>query len=351
MRNIFLIISILLLVPPAFAVPTHLDPSRNMDCSSCHKGHGVSGTLLLSSSNDQICFNCHGPSGPGKDIYSVINKTYKHDILNTAQYHQSGETLPEQNPSDPRHVSCFDCHNVHKLDSTNTLKGVRGYDGRGTHYREANAEYQVCYMCHSDSFNLPSTSHNIADDFISTNTSFHPVETYGKNTNVPSLNSGYSTNSIIKCSDCHGNDDSLGPKGPHGSLYQGMLAFQYSTSPGPESQSSYELCYQCHNRTSILNDESFKAHKIHIVNNNISCAQCHDPHGSSMNPYLIEFDTNYVTNNSNGNLTFQDYPGNGYHRCLLTCHVNNQDYEHIIDTGTNQYCINYSTIQNCPPGW
>jgi len=306
--------------------------------------------LLLNASNEQLCFNCHDVSGPGKDIKTVIQKVSAHDILNTAQYHHAGETLPETDPSQVRHVSCFDCHNVHRLDSTNTLKGVRGYDGRVSHISEATEEYQVCYMCHSTSANLPAGSHNIAQDFDPGNASFHPVETYGKNSNVPSLLAGYSTSSLIKCTDCHGNDDKTGPKGPHGSNESPILAYHYVRTPGnAEGSYTYELCYHCHSRTSILNNESFKAHNQHIVTNNVSCAQCHTPHGSLTDPYLIEFDTNYVSANSNGELSFQDMPG-GKPRCFLTCHINGQSYEHILDTNTGLYCIN-STIQNCPTGW
>ena len=333
---------------PVYALPTHLDPSKGMDCSSCHRSHGKAGTVLLITTNDQICFLCHDSSGPGKDIKTEILKNSAHDVINTSQYHQPGEILPETDPNVQRHVSCFDCHNVHRLDSNNKLKGVRGYDGRGTHLKEANSEYQVCYLCHSDSANLPTGSTNVANQFNPVNPSYHPVENFGRNNFVPSLLSGYSTGSLIKCSDCHGNDNPAGPKGPHGSVYTPILSAQYIRTPGPESSNSYALCYKCHSRNSILNDESFKAHKTHVVYNNISCAQCHVAHGTSKNPYLIEFDLNYVFPNSNNELFFQQ-GNNGKDRCFLSCHINNQSYDHILNN-SGQYCIN-STVQNCLPNW
>lgn len=163
--------------------------------------------------------------------------------------------------------------------------------------------------------------------FSSSNPSYHPVETYGKNTFVPSLMGGYSRSSIIKCSNCHGNNDPSGPQGPHGSIYAPILKLMYNRTQGPESPTTYALCYQCHSRTSILNDESFKAHKAHVVYNQISCAQCHDSHGSTMNPSLISFDKSAFPN-SKGELIFT--PGvSGRPKCFLSCHVSGRIFEHI----------------------
>ena len=281
------------------AVPTHLDKSKMKGgCSTCHKTHGKRGTAMLNNTKEDQCFDCHSPRGRHKDIYSVIIKPSSHPIIQTSRYHVNGESLPERDSSLPRHVSCYDCHNVHRAESANPVEGVRGYSGRGAKIKRLVSEYELCYNCHSDSVNL--SGNNISLDFITSNASFHPVETYGKNRAVPSLTRGFSTSSIIQCSDCHGNDDSSGPKGPHGSVFAPILQDRYERNPGPESPSRYALCYQCHNRTSILDDESFQAHKAHIVFNQISCAQCHsNSHGSSLYSNLIDFDTTYATSNSN----------------------------------------------------
>jgi len=329
------------------AVPTHLDKTKvPTGCRACHKGHGVRGTVLLEKSKDEMCLKCHGSGGKNKDIYSILIKPSNHPVINTSRYHQVGEELPERNPSLPRHVSCYDCHNAHRSEAAEPLKGKRGYSGKGAKIKRAVNEYELCYNCHSDSANL-SPDKNISLDFLPSNASYHPVETYGRNPYVPSLIRGYNASSIIRCSDCHGNDDPGGPKGPHGSIYSPILKARYERTSGPESPSNYALCYQCHNRTSILNDESFKAHKAHIVYNQVSCAQCHDSHGSRINPNLINFDFTSVMPNSKGELAYiPAVPG--MPRCLLTCHVGAVKYEHKIDPAKNmQYCIN----TKCLPGW
>ncbi len=209
--------------------------------------------------------------------------------------------------------------------------------------KSAQKEYEVCYLCHSDSANLPSTASNIARKFDPGNASFHPVQAAGKNRFVPSLK-GTSSGSIIACSDCHGNDDTSGPKGPHGSNNAGLLRANYSKDAGIESPYAYALCYGCHNRGSILNDESFRAHKRHVVYGNVSCFACHDAHGSRDRDSLINIDTKTAFPNAQGQFNYMKVmPGKP--RCFLNCHVRGLKYDHKIKGA--QYCVN----DNCPPEW
>lgn len=317
-------------VPSPEALPTHLDMTKlKGKCSECHKGHGTRGTTNLAGSKDDLCFKCHGFSGKASDIYSELTKLSNHKILETSRYHVPGEELPEKDPSAPRHASCYDCHNVHKSEKSDLLKGLRGYSGKGFSAKQTSRQYELCYSCHSDSANLRAEALNISLAFDSSNPSFHPVEAYGKRASLPSIrNSGLSR--MIDCTDCHGNDNPAGPKGPHGSRFAPILKYQYIRTAGAENTRSYELCYSCHERSSILGDESFKAHKIHVVFNRISCAQCHDAHGSRFYPSLVRFDTTTVFPNSNGEMTFQPMSA-GKPRCYLSCHVNGQVYEHKLD--------------------
>lgn len=325
---------------------THLDKSRLPEgCVSCHKGHGKRGSAMLASPKNELCFNCHGPRGGAQaDIYSVLVKRSNHPVIRTTQFHVTGESLPEKMSSTPRHVSCYDCHNTHLSTKENPLKGVRGYSGKGARIKEPRKEYMVCYLCHSDSANLPPSTHNVAKDFDPANASFHPVESEGRNRIVPSLISPLTASSTIDCSGCHGNDDTFGPKGPHGSNYEHILKASYATESGPESPSAYGLCYGCHKRSSIQNDESFKSHKRHILYANASCFACHASHGSRTYEKLIYFDNRIVFPNLQGQLTYAPMlPGKP--RCFLNCHMGALQYEHIMKGG--QYFIN----NNAPPGW
>jgi len=329
---------------------THLDNSKLPEgCNSCHRSHGKPATPMLERPKDELCLKCHGlikkgVKGEAKtDIYSILIKRSNHPIIETTKYHLIGEDLPEKSPSTPRHVSCFDCHSPHLSTKDKPLVGVRGYSGRGAKINRAQYEYEVCYKCHSDSANLPSGASNIANEFDPGNASFHPVETIGKNRTVPSLEANLSSLSIIKCSDCHSNDDKNGPVGPHGSNYEFILKGNYTIDSAPESPYAYELCYGCHARVSILNNDSFSAHNQHL-SNRISCYSCHDAHGSMVYENLINFDIRIVSPNSLGQLNYMKLTP-GKPQCFLSCHIDGIDYEHKI-TGS-QYCVN----TNCPPGW
>ena len=313
------------------ALPSHLDPSKNISgCSACHSGHGKRGTQMLKVDKKDFCFSCHGSSartGGGNartDMLSVFNKRSKHPVLETSDYHSAKEELPERNSAMPRHVACEDCHKTHEGEPGNTLKGAKGHNKGIWDKDEASAEYEVCYRCHSDSANLRSDSKNKADEFDLNNASFHPIEGAGKNVRVPSLQSPYDVGSIINCSDCHGNNDVFGPKGPHGSDYDFMLVKEYMTTESSESQNAYDLCYSCHNRQSILRNESFQKHNEHIVYYHAPCIACHVSHGSRTNKHLLDLSRfaaptslpSYVASNT------------GRPNCYLTCHIGNKYVVH-----------------------
>jgi hypothetical protein len=190
----------------------------------------------------------------------------------------------------------------------------------------------VCYKCHatqnfagSPPVNRVLGTNDVSDDFASSNASFHPVQTTGRNTDVPSLLTAYTVTSIIYCTDCHNSNDST-VKGPHGSAYSSLLKANYTTDDNTaESSQAYALCYSCHSRTSILEDRSFKRHHQHISDVKASCATCHDPHGVATNTNLINFDRDVVLPANNGmGPTFTD-TGARHGTCTLKCHGRNHD--------------------------
>jgi hypothetical protein len=197
----------------------------------------------------------------------------------------------------------------------------------GGRHGKAEAEHELCYLCHSESANLPNDSRNVALEFDPRNQSYHPVEMEGRNSDVPSLVFQFSETSLITCGSCHGNSDPGGPRGPHGSDYPPLLVAEYRTTDGPETAKVYELCYLCHERKSILGDESFRRHRHHVALEGTACHTCHASHGTSMNRNLISFNDAVVfpATNSGGPDYFPGLPGTP--RCFLRCH----DAEH--DTG------------------
>jgi predicted CXXCH cytochrome family protein len=317
---------------------SHGDRSKLLKgCASCHKGHGVFNTPMLSERKEFVCFRCHGHSIYAENakragdiaedvrttnIQREFEKPYRHPIEKIG-IHRYGEVLPETDPSMPRHSACGDCHHHHYVKKENKMSGVRGTNRDGLRVR-ITSEYELCFNCHSYSANLPADQTNKAEIFNISNPSFHPIVTPGKNSDVPSLVPPLTTSSLIQCTDCHNNDDAAGPKGPHGSTYRYILAKNYTTIDSAEGPFQYELCYSCHRRSSILSDESFPLHDLHISTVGTSCRTCHNPHGSIQYTHMIEFNRASVMPSNSGQLVYMD-SGSRAGQCFLNCHEKDHD--------------------------
>ncbi len=315
---------------------------REAACESCHRPHTAGGRqrLLRREAEEENCMDCHDGSVARADLRASLNALSTHPVRLTTGVHD-----PTEQPSAmSEHVECADCHNPHQARRGGprqapfiqpAMAGATGVMNAGLTPGEAQYEYQVCYKCHgSRNVSQPTVDRifdnsDIADAFDPANASYHPVQAQGRNPNVPSLLQNYNTTSMIYCADCHGSDDAS-IRGPHGSRYAPLLTHNYSTRDNTkESPQAYALCYQCHNRASILEDRSFKKHKEHIDGEDTSCATCHDPHGVRENSHLINFDRSVVGPASNGVGPIFEDRGNFTGSCTLSCHGENhidEDY-------------------------
>jgi len=309
----------------------------SLACQSCHVPHAAGGRerLLRSGVEEDVCLTCHDGLVAAQDIERELRKFSRHAVGDTTGTHDPTETAVVNT----RHVECVDCHNPHAASSTGIPSGplamVRGINIVGNEVNPVNNEYEVCFRCHADSFNKPSAltprvwdgidGTNVRLEFATSNRSYHPVLGIAANTNSPSLTGmPVPSASLIGCKDCHGSDDINGPAGPHGSRFSPLLVRQnINRDHTPESQSAYALCYGCHNRASILADQSFPLHTSHT--SNTPCTACHDPHGSQL-PRLINFDISIVSKNSGGVLEYiSNGPGTFSGSCSLSCH--NEDHD------------------------
>ena len=272
------------------------------------------------------------------DIKADISKISSHDVTKYNDIHDPRES----STFSVMHVECSDCHNPHTNNNIpvqapvvpGVMQNVSGVTILGSPTENAQYEYEVCFKCHGDNPNRiysqitrQITQTNTRLEFEQSNPSYHPVVASGVNQNVPSLIQPMTVAAIIYCTDCHSSDSSSRTKGPHGSIYKNLLSGRYETSDfTQESSFSYELCYKCHSRNSILNDESFTKHKEHL-DEQIPCSACHDPHGISTaqgtsrnNSHLINFDISIVqADPSTSRLEFED-TGLFHGRCYLKCH-------------------------------
>ena len=313
-------------------------------CENCHAPHnaGRSERLLNFQAEEDNCLVCHNGHVARTDIQAMLARPEVHDVYAYSGVHDPNEDAEVST----RHVECADCHNPHAVRNTGAnapeangfIAGVKGVDTDGNAVSQIQYEYELCYRCHADSPDKPASptprlveQSNVRLEFDLTNPSYHPIEGPGKNGNVPSLISPLSESSVIYCTDCHASDGSGSPAGPHGSIYPRLLKYQYATEdPTVESFQAYELCYQCHDRDTILNgfgEVSKKIHREHVQEEDVPCNVCHDPHGisasqgnASNHSHLINFDLSVVSADPRtGRLEFEDL-GMSQGRCYLLCH-------------------------------
>ncbi|HUU85524.1 MAG TPA: cytochrome c3 family protein [Phycisphaerae bacterium] len=346
-----------------------VDPNETLEyhtvgengCLNCHKIHTAPQheRLLRFRREEDNCLNCHSGRVGRHNILSDIRKRSAHNPRKYMGVHDAAE--------DPaflrRHVECVDCHNPHAAAGTllpreislatpgpkttgPEMRFASGLSASGRALDHARFEYEVCLKCHSVGADFRSRrmdrSVNTADarrQFRTSNPSYHPVFGTGRNKDVPSLASPLRPGSMIGCTDCHDSDNARGrggsgPNGPHGSVNEPLLAERYVTRDfSVESGANYALCYRCHERSSILGNESFPLHRLHVVSQRTPCAVCHDPHGVPAgsrhgdHTNLINFDNSVVEpSDFSRRIEYRD-TGRLRGTCTLRCH--NFNHENI----------------------
>ncbi len=336
-------------VPQTLAGMEKLDFTSMADnaCASCHVSHGApQSERLLRKRAVDLCIDCHNGI-TAVDVSSVAGQFSGHRFNRFVNRHS-----PEEDPhSMPHHVDCVDCHNPHAVRPNPLATGVAalarpgfqiapamehvpGVSVGGAALETARHDYEVCFRCHADN-PAPSKDRivrdrddfgNIRRQFQPSAASAHPVTFTARNTaDVPSLLPAARARPTMTCQDCHNNPDARqlgggGANGPHGSRFPFLLAARYETADFTiETPQNYALCYQCHDRASILADRSFAFHNQHIVRGRTPCSACHSPHGvqgnASEHSHLINFDVSIVQ----GERQFVDR-GQFRGSCTLTCH-------------------------------
>jgi predicted CXXCH cytochrome family protein len=367
--------------PSGVARQTKLDSNSELQCTSCHDAHNNSLGKFLVMPNDasQLCLSCHqvgttmisghnqcadchqphsAPSGPyllkGKNTSRTClgchDGTHQ-SAANASADMQKVSVHDTDSPVDApgaaaSHATCSDCHEPHTMGTgTATAPLIHPNMGRaagisvsGATVSPAHYEYETCFRCHSDGNVVQATvtralfQPNIRLQFGTGAISFHPVTAPGRNMFVPSLRPGWTTGSMVYCSDCHNSDagpkaGGTGPGGVHGSNRVPLLAANYNTADfTTETDFAYALCYKCHERTNILADQSFPQHNRHVTTARIPCSACHDSHGISStvgnarnNTHLINFDKTIVRPEPRtGKIEYVDQGMGG--NCTMSCH-------------------------------
>lgn len=333
--------TMLLLPCVAFA---HIDNAALPEgCGSCHVGHGMGGQPMLAKAEEDFCYQCHGDTddlstmkSAGKlaswanpiDIEREFKKPYRHPVVEGIG-HSPVEKLPSPSKSTVTHAECADCHNPHQRITVGPQKTyqVSAYSLSGQYLETTVNEYEICLKCHTGNNSTTGSRKDIQREFGFSARSQHPVTKPSAKVKTVSLTKSLSSGATMKCSDCHTSDDSDGPRGPHGSNYPFLLSGNYSVDPNQdESPFAYDFCYSCHDRSSILGNDSFPLHREHIVGDVLagirgtSCYTCHASHSSETNVHLIDFNRAAVSSDfRTGRISYTPL-GDGSGECYLTCH-------------------------------
>ncbi|MFA5865580.1 MAG: cytochrome c3 family protein [Phycisphaerae bacterium] len=329
-------------------------------CLACHQVHGAEGRerLLKFRRDETNCLTCHDGS-VGSDILSVMRLPYNHRGNPFVDLHN-----PVENPRVmPTHVTCDDCHNPHAVQPdflggtlgttvpgvSGPLQKVPGVGIQGNLIPVSRFEYEICFRCHADkpvpivgATSRVNFSVNIRRQVNPSAASSHPFALPHNSNDVPSLDPAL-RGRMIGCNSCHNSNISRdfggpGPNGPHGSAFDFILALRYETRDfTTESASAYALCYRCHERSSILANDSFSLHRRHIVNLRTPCNVCHDPHGVTgpgvNGSHLINFDRSIVFRApGTSRIEYRDI-GRFQGTCTLKCHgVNHINFQYTPTT-------------------
>lgn len=368
--------------PSTLPGQVQLDPNGELQCTSCHEAHdnAYGGFLVMPNAASELCMSCHNmgqttvlahatcsachqphtaPSGPyllrATNVTDSCLRCHDGTVVGAANIRadlskvSAHDTASPVDPPDPQreHATCTSCHDPHTMSPGAAAAPalhpnfgrIDGVNLSGTPLASASSEYETCFKCHADNSGLQPrvprkiVQNNTRLEFSPSAVSYHPVAALGRNQDVPSLRTGWNVSSVIACSECHASDTGTaaggsGPSGTHGSNLVPLLSARYETTDfTAESAAAYALCYRCHDRSSILNDESFKGHKRHIQEERTPCSACHDAHGIAStqgnftnNSNLINFATNIVHPDSvTGRIEFRDL-GLFRGECTLSCH-------------------------------
>jgi len=325
-------------------------------CLNCHDPHGArdaAGLIpsMLVAREERLCLSCHDGS-PAPDVRTQIQKPFAHPIGLSGRHAATEGDDASRYGVGSRHAECVDCHNPHfgasdplppaapnasnrslgvgRVRVTNGPAGTRPiYTWAGPGERSFAAEYEVCFKCHSSWTTRPVGQSDLALLTNPNNPSYHPVQARGKNAGIDSRSfvTGWSSDRLTYCSDCHSSDDPL-TRGPHGSNYRYLLKASYAATSVPTPMAPSDLCFECHTWDTYADPSAASAslaasrfnppavpngHAFHIGQQGLSCYACHESHGSTLRPALI------ATGRSPGLSNYTQTLSGG--TCAMTCHT------------------------------
>jgi len=368
---------------PASQTAASVKSQVHKACATCHRSHNVprggEKKLIKTASVDELCLPCHEP---GKSAFMTeLAPKLPAWTGGEGSGHLKGRFSSRRTESYSRVVTsdtgqrvqlaqdCAACHDSHGRERGKLRR--LGFDNRGQLMdRRPQSVAEVCFGCHAgqEAALLRSSTPDLGLLFSKGAMSSHRIgATAAGRPELPSLRSGLHVGGL-DCTSCHDNPDPGGARGPHASPHVALLKASYGRERDMArlGERVNDLCLACHDRTSILANQSFAFHAQHLKGFTTSsaatgrmgpqqeaqaalgirtardlrsgrsggfiagrgeptaCATCHASHGSLRQAVLVEFDSSVVGPSSLGAPIFQR-TGLGHGTCTLSCH----GYDHV----------------------
>ncbi len=204
------------------------------DCQVCHNPHATDSRAMLVADTAALCTSCH------QNIAGTMAAaTTQHAAVTTKR-------------------SCTNCHAAHASDHESLLK---------------SEPRQLCFECHNQPIRMPDGTELVnMKAVIETGTSLHGALTQ---------------RGCVECHDIHGGG------------HKRLLMLEYpSELYYPFSETSYALCFSCHDRQLVMEAKTGSAtgfrngetnlHWVHVSRDvkGRSCKVCHDSHASTHDKHI-----------------------------------------------------------------
>lgn len=279
---------------------------------------------MLPGPQTEVCLTCHGAEARLSRLVrdGLLAPDARPTLLSSSLSHPFVHALDDDvySSRDTDAATCTSCHSPHRSSPSAAERSLAGR--RLSTVNDGRFEFELCNDCHGHVRDTDSPF-ELTRLLSPGSRSRHPVAAPASESS-PSLLPEWKGKEL-SCTDCHGNSDPAGARGPHGSAVRHLLVAEYVTVDGSaESAGTYALCYSCHQREAVLDGTVFPLHRLHVVERAVACATCHSAHGAVHNRALIRFGEGGFTPGVGPSLLADrlafDSPAPGSGACYLTCH-------------------------------
>lgn len=264
--------------------PFSHEPAGEGRCNECHRAHSADEPKLLTMPPQKLCLSCHDDVSKKLATEKDVHQPAAEDCMQCHTAHVS--EFADNLTMDPKAL-CVSCH---EAEEQQALKAM--------HKHSAVFEDRACLNCHQPH----ASPHDrlIVDDGVGACLDCHnkPIkvsETHIVKSVAEVRTEHFNLHGPIKdqtCTGCHI---------PHGAELPNLLKAPYVDAfYQPFSVDSYALCFMCHNKQMVLDEETStmtmfrdgarNLHYVHVTkpDNGRTCIACHNNHAAKAPSLIVD---------------------------------------------------------------